>query len=436
MARRAGAHTDEDREGRDQQEDQNAGDDTSEEQLLDVGLGDDAEFIDEVYSLLGHRSSLYLVKLVHKKHKAYHDAFRELYFTYKSIPDEEFQALQARSERWGIDRYQQERIRIDVMYKHPDNQRIVDEYKNILIDCNRKGSISQPENARLTRLKTLSVRNKIPSALFYTLDEMLKHDKLVDLDEQDYLAETRQVLEGIFLTEAQIDASITAEDMKLLLHAKRQAELQVLGILSAFTCHSAEPFLQKTNLFEEGKDGFCSYRIPGIIVTAKGSVLVYCEARKYSSADRGEIEIHLRRSTDGGRTWSPPKQVAHLGPRLPRNPNNSAKPRKSRGGPEEQTVNNPVAIAARDGTVHLLYCVEYMRCFHIRSDDDGVTWSAPVEITSAFDQFRPELDWQVIATGPGHAIQLKNGRLIVPVWLSTGTPSASSSVRSACCCAG
>jgi uncharacterized protein (TIGR04442 family) len=188
-----------------------------------VGLADDTELIDEIYSMLGHRSSLYLVKLIHKKHKAYHDAFRELYFTYKSIPDEEFQALQTRAERWGIDRYQQERIRIDVMYKHPDNQRIVDEYKNILIDCNRKGSINQLENARLTRLKTLSVRNKIPSALFYTLDEMLKHDKLVDLDEQDYLAETRQVLEGIFLTEAQIDASITAEDMKLLLHAKRQA---------------------------------------------------------------------------------------------------------------------------------------------------------------------------------------------------------------------
>lgn len=188
-----------------------------------VGLGDDSELIDEIYSMLGHRSSLYLVKLIHKKHKQYHDAFRELYFTYKTIPEEEYQTLQELAERLGIDRYQQERIRIDVMYKHPDNQRIVDEYKNILIECNLKGSINQLENARLTRLKTLSVRNKIPSALFYTLDEMLKHDKLVDLDEQDYLAETRQVLEGIFFTEAQIDANINAEDMKILLHAKRQA---------------------------------------------------------------------------------------------------------------------------------------------------------------------------------------------------------------------
>ena len=48
---------------------------------------------------------------------------------------------------------------------------------------------------------------------------------------------------------------------------------------------------------------------------------------------------------------------------------------KDMGGPDEQTVNNPMAIAARDGTVHFVYCVEYMRCFYMRSDDDGVTWS-------------------------------------------------------------
>ncbi len=109
------------------------------------------------------------------------------------------------------------------MYKHPDNRRIVDEYKNILIECDRKGSISRLENARLTRLKTLSVRNKIPAALFYTLDEMLKNDKHVEIEEQDYLSETRQVLEGIFLQEHLIDASIDRDDMIRLLHAKRKA---------------------------------------------------------------------------------------------------------------------------------------------------------------------------------------------------------------------
>jgi uncharacterized protein (TIGR04442 family) len=188
-----------------------------------VGIGEDSELLDEIYSLLGHRSSLYLIKLINKKHKYYHDAFKDLYFAYKTIPDYEYERLQERADELKIDRYQQERIRIDVMYKHPDNQRIVDEYKNILIECNLKGSINQLENARLTRLKTLSVRNKIPTALLYTLDKMLKHDKLVDLDEQDYLAEARQVLEGIFFAGTQIDALINYEDMSLLLHAKRQA---------------------------------------------------------------------------------------------------------------------------------------------------------------------------------------------------------------------
>ena len=187
------------------------------------------------------------------------------------------------------------------------------------------------------------------------------------------------------------------------------------------TASAAAPFLEKNNLFEEKTAGFVSYRIPGLIVTAKGSVLAYCEARKNSGADWGEIEIHLRRSTDGGRTFSTVQQIAHLGPRLPRNP--VALAHKS-GGPAEQTVNNPVAIADRDGIVHFLYCVEYLRCFYLRSADDGVTWSSPVEITSTFEQFRPDWPWRVIATGPGHGIQLRHGRLVVPVWLakSTGSP--------------
>ena len=183
---------------------------------------------------------------------------------------------------------------------------------------------------------------------------------------------------------------------------------------------TAEPLLEKSHLFMEASDGFTLYRIPGIVVTAKGSVLVYCEARKFSGADRGEIEIHLRRSTDGGKGFSPAQQVAHLGPRLPRNPHLPAgKDGKNLGGPDEQTVNNPVAIAARDGTVHLIYCVEYQRAFHIRSTDDGQTWSAPQEITAAFDALRSDLNWQAIATGPGHAIEMDSGRLCVPFWMAS-----------------
>jgi sialidase-1 len=62
--------------------------------------------------------------------------------------------------------------------------------------------------------------------------------------------------------------------------------------------------------------------------------------------------------------------------------------------------------------------VNYNRAFYQRSDDDGVTYSPPVEITSVFEEFRSEYPWKVIATGPNHGIQLASGRLLVPVWLS------------------
>jgi sialidase-1 len=181
----------------------------------------------------------------------------------------------------------------------------------------------------------------------------------------------------------------------------------------------AAPFLEKVDLFEAGKLGYALYRIPGIVVTAKGTVLAYCEARKSDKGDWGVIDVLLRRSTDGGKTWGPRRQVAHFGPAVPRSP---AALRQKLAAEGEQTVNNPVAIVDRKtGAVHFLYCVEYARCFYLRSDDDGQTFTRPVDVTATFDKFRPEYKWQVLATGPGHGIQLKNDRLVVPVWLSTGT---------------
>src|SRR5262245_1710872 len=93
-----------------------------------------------------------------------------------------------------------------------------------------------------------------------------------------------------------------------------------LVLASALTAHGAAPLLENAHLFEEKTRGYFVYRIPGLIVTSRGTVLAYCEARKLTGFDWGEIEIHLRRSSDGGRTFSTPQQIAHLGPRLPRNP--------------------------------------------------------------------------------------------------------------------
>jgi sialidase-1 len=179
----------------------------------------------------------------------------------------------------------------------------------------------------------------------------------------------------------------------------------------------------KSDLFLADQEGYKLYRIPGIVVTRQGTVLAYCEARRSDSGDWGPIDVLLRRSTDGGRTWLPRQQLVHIEGDLPINPVAAA---QKLDRPGDNTVNNPVAIVDHvTGAVHFLYCLEYMRCFYMRSDDEGATWSEPVEITNSFEAFRPDYDWKVLATGPAHGIQLTRGqhvgRLVVPVWLSLGT---------------
>lgn len=182
---------------------------------------------------------------------------------------------------------------------------------------------------------------------------------------------------------------------------------------------AAEPLLEKHDLFVANTDGYKLYRIPGIVVTKKGTVLVYCEARRSDRGDWGEINILMRRSTDGGKTFSPAKQIVTPPADAKKNPAALA---QKLANEKEITCNNPVFIShSQTGRVTVLYCIEYARCFVMHSDDDGQTFGPPVEITSTFEAFRKQYNWTVLATGPGHAIQLTSGRLVVPVWLSLGT---------------
>lgn len=190
--------------------------------------------------------------------------------------------------------------------------------------------------------------------------------------------------------------------------------------LAAAALPAAEPFLEKQDLFTVGDDpAYTIYHIPGVVVTAKGTVLAWCEARKRPAgvSDWDDIRILLRRSHDDGKSWSAPQSIANVeGPKR----KNPFALRMKNVDPADVTYNNPVLIADRDGTVHMLFCLEYERCFYQRSEDDGLSWSKPVEITAAFDAFKKDYAWKVLATGPNHSIQLRTGRLVVPVWLSTG----------------
>ncbi len=133
-------------------------------------------------------------------------------------------------------------------------------------------------------------------------------------------------------------------------------------------------------------------------------------------------------------TWDAPHNPIVLDGKFQRN---AVAVKQKLGKEGELTLNNPVLIADHKiGAVHLLFCVEYGRCFTMQSDDDGKTFGKPREITATFETFRKDYAWKVLATGPGHGIQLASGRLVVPVWLSTGTgghahrPSAVSVITS------
>lgn len=190
--------------------------------------------------------------------------------------------------------------------------------------------------------------------------------------------------------------------------------------------------LEKLDLFTAGTGGYTHYRIPGLVVTASGSLIAYCEGRHDARGDWGDIDVLLRRSTDGGRTWASQQLLVDIQEEIV-NPVSAAHDIAGSGS----AANNPLAIAdRRTGAVHFLYCAEYARCYYMRSEDDGRTFSKPTDITAAFEGYREEYPWAVIATGPGHGIQLRGGRLLVPIWMSTGEgghahrPSAVSTIYS------
>ena len=153
----------------------------------------------------------------------------------------------------------------------------------------------------------------------------------------------------------------------------------------------------KTDVFVSGSGGYHSYRIPAVILMPKGTLLAFCEGRKSSRSDHGDLDLVLRRSTDNGRTWTP-MQIVY-----------------EEGGDAKITIGNPCPVVDQDtGRIWLPFCRNNDDVLITFSNDDGKTWAKPREITNKVK----ESAWSWYATGPGVGIQLSQGkhksRLVIP----------------------
>lgn len=168
---------------------------------------------------------------------------------------------------------------------------------------------------------------------------------------------------------------------------------------------SPHPVYTETALWDTAAGPRVSYHVQGLAVLEDDTILAFVEGR-YETCDAGPRDIELRRSTDGGATFGPSQVVAPSG--------------------GTRSFGNPTALQDKDtGRVFLFYNESFRlpantTCsgdsadvFYRTSDDNGATWSDEIEITSIFDD--NPYGWTLHSPGPGHGIQLCDGRLVVQI---------------------
>ena len=156
----------------------------------------------------------------------------------------------------------------------------------------------------------------------------------------------------------------------------------------------AEPH---TTVFQSGKEGYHTYRIPALVKTKSGDLLAICEGRKSNRRDHGDVDLVLKRSKDNGKTWGSVQLIYE------------------QGGKKEITIGNPCPVIDRStGTIFLPFTRDNDDVFMLHSKDNGKSWSKPRKITSSVKR----KNWTWYATGPGNGIQMRQGphrgRLIIP----------------------
>lgn len=185
-------------------------------------------------------------------------------------------------------------------------------------------------------------------------------------------------------------------------------------------------------VFISGEDGYKYYRIPAIIRMNSGKIIAFSEGRVEHAGDFGHVNIVYKTSVDNGKTWNK-IQIAAKNDSL--QASNSA-----------PVVDN-LDPAYPNGRIFLFYNTGnnheyeirkgngYREVWYITSEDEGQTWSIPVNITTQVHRlnqpainpaYNSEEDWRAFANTPGHALQLEyppyTGRIYIGANRSEGVP--------------
>jgi sialidase-1 len=161
-----------------------------------------------------------------------------------------------------------------------------------------------------------------------------------------------------------------------------------------------------------GDDGVDTYRIPGLATSNRGTLIAVYDIRYRNGGDLpGDIDVGMSRSIDGGRTWAPMKIVMDKG-------NDPAHRYDGIGDPAVlvDRVSGTIWVAALwshgnrgwSGSGPGLTPDETGQLVLVRSDDDGITWSQPINITSQVKQS----PWCLVLQGPGKGVTMRDGTLV------------------------
>lgn len=169
-----------------------------------------------------------------------------------------------------------------------------------------------------------------------------------------------------------------------------------------------------------GDDHSKAYRIPGLVTTNAGSLIGVYDVRWNSSVDLQErIDIGVSRSTDKGQTWEPMRIAMSFSDTdgLPSGQNGAGDPAVL----VDENTGTVWAVAvwthgmgngrAWTNSMPGMEPIETPQLMLVRSDDEGRTWSKPVNVT---EQVK-DPSWCFLLQGPGRGITMRDGTLVFAI---------------------